>query len=958
MRKNLSRTKKRSWASKRGRKRMLNNIFSSKIFQKFKKLNWKKIFKFTALSAMAGFFVGSIIFLGLFAWYSRDLPDPNTIMMREVAQSTKIFDRTGEHLLYEISGDQRRTLVELQDIPDFVIQTTLTAEDRKFYEHRGIDFRGIVRAFLVNVTTRRRAQGASTITQQLVKNAILTNERTYSRKMKELILALALERRYTKDEIIQLYLNEIPYGSTNYGIESASRAYFNKSVQELTLAEAATLAALPRAPSTYLNNPDRLLARRDWILVSMYELGHISEDKMNEALNEETPVALRLTNIKAPHFVLWVKEQLEREYGEAVVERGGLNVITTIDLEKQNFAEEAVRENVAERGERYGFNNSGLVSLDPKTGEILAMVGSANFFDREIDGQVNVMLRPLQPGSSIKPLIYAAGFEQGYTPNTLLWDVNTTFSTITGPYSPRNFDGRERGPISIRSALQGSMNTTAVKMLYLIGVDRGIDFLERFGYTTFSDRSRFGLAIVLGGGEVIPLEHATAFSTFANDGIKQRPVSVLKVTRGNNEVLFEHRHRDGERVIEANIARMTNNVMADDAARAFVFGAGGNLTIPGRQVAAKTGTTNDAKDAWTVGYTPNLVTVVWSGNTRGQLMRRGAGGSTVAAPVWNSFMRRALAEMPSENFPSPQIPETGKNILDGIIPTQSAIISTISGKLATPLTPEIFREEKVCGEYHNILHYVRRSDPWGDIPQPEERDLAYESWESAVQDFIQRFNENLSDGQVPFEACELPTEYDDIHIPENEPQVSIMSPQNNESVAGNFNVAWQGFAPRGINRFEILINDQLISSGYSTDNTNINLPSWLDAGRHRLTVALYDDVKNRGIANININTSEVMGIRGYRLRDPINNQVIELNGENYTISLHGSDPGAERVRVEVRNIITAQTSTIGMAENPQGSIIIDWENPISGAYYIYAITEFSSGEVVQSPMNRITVRNN
>ncbi|PIZ55266.1 hypothetical protein COY25_01180, partial [Candidatus Uhrbacteria bacterium CG_4_10_14_0_2_um_filter_41_7] len=373
-----------------------------------------RLVKNLILIGVALFLFGAIAFLGLFAWISRDLPDPNSLTSREVAQSTKIFDHTGEHLLYEISGDEKRTLVNIDQIPEYMIKATIIAEDRKFYEHSGIDLKGIARAVFANVTTfDPTGQGASTITQQLVKNAILTTEQTYTRKIKEILLSLALERRYTKDEIMQLYLNEIPYGSTNYGIESASRTYFNKTVSDLSIAEAATVAALPNAPSTFLNNPEKLLLRRNWILDNMKEFGYITEDEYNTAYAQETPVTQKLTQINAPHFVLWIKELLEAEYGQRLVEQGGLKVITSLDYDLQKIAEESVSKTISEISESKGFNNQGLVALDPKTGQILAMVGSADYFNDEIDGQVNIALRPLQPGSSMKPIIYTAGFEQG-----------------------------------------------------------------------------------------------------------------------------------------------------------------------------------------------------------------------------------------------------------------------------------------------------------------------------------------------------------------------------------------------------------------------------------------------------------------------------------------------------------------------------------------------------------------
>lgn len=942
-----------SWKKHRKpRKKGKINIDVKAIIQNLKS---KGLVKNLILAGIALFLLGTIAFLGLFAFVSRDLPDPNSLTIREVPQSTKIYDRTGEHLLYEISGDEKRTLVELEQIPEYLVQATITAEDRKFYEHNGFDLKGIMRAIFTNVTTLDpTGQGASTITQQLVKNAILTNEQTYTRKIKEVLLSIALERRYTKDEIIQLYLNEIAYGSTNYGVESASQAYFEKHVEDLTLAEAATLAALPKAPSTFLNDPERLKARRDWILDSMVELEYITEEERDAAKAEETPVELKLSNIEAPHFVLWVKEQLEQEYGERTVEQGGLTVITSLDYDKQLIAEEAIKNNVEKRSEVYGFNNSGLIAMDPRNGHILSMVGSADYFNDKIDGQVNTTLRPLQPGSSMKPIIYTAGFEFGYTPNTILWDTETDFATSTGNYHPRNYDLSEHGPVTIRKALQGSLNITAVKMLALIGVENGLDFAEKLGYTTFEDRSNFGLAIVLGGAEVELLEHTAAYATFANDGVYNEPVAILKVEDPKGEVLQEWKEEDAntEQTIDANIARMITNVLSDDSARAYAFGTGSLLTLPGRQVAAKTGTTNDYNDAWTMGYTPELVAGVWTGNTNGSEMFRGSGGSSVAAPVWNEFMRNALAETPASSFPAPSIPTTGKSILDGKIPSETAVIDTASGKLATDRTPERFKEVKTCGDFHTILHFVNPANPLGDAPSNPEKNSYYNSWEAGVQAYLAKQNEEAEEtGEPIMESCELPTEEDDVHVEKNTPSLSIREPSNNENVGRSVAVSLKASAPRGISRIEYYIDDRLVLVDFDQQGTTINLPSWVGTGSQTLKVIAYDDVDNQKEDTVTIRVTEEGFASGLTVTNPFNNQTIEYS-EDAPYSLVVEATGRARdittLSVTYQNLVSGQTSLITESTSPSSVNTVSWQTPEPGQYLILATGRLPDGEQIDA----------
>ncbi|MCH8049326.1 PBP1A family penicillin-binding protein [Patescibacteria group bacterium] len=941
-----------TWASQRKRPR------TKRLRKIVKHLKKRGAFKNLVLAAVALFLFATIVFLGLFAWISRDLPDPNSLTTRELAQSTKIYDRTGEHLLYEIAGDEKRTLVKIDQIPEYVKWATVAAEDRKFYEHGGIDVKGIFRALLFNVSTLDpTGQGGSTITQQLIKNAILTNEQTYTRKIKEILLALALERRYTKDEILQLYLNEIPYGSTNYGIQSASQSYFGKNVEKLSIAEAATITGLPKAPTMLLNDLEKLKQRRDWIIQGMEELEYITEKQAQDALAEEMNLRISLTGIEAPHFVLWVKEQLEETYGQRMVEQGGLRVITTLDYDKQQIAEEAVENNKTERSERYGFNNSGLVAVDPSTGQIMAMVGSADYFDDEIDGQVNVTLRPLQPGSSFKPIIYSAGFEKGYTPNTILWDVETTFPTATGPYAPRNYDLVEHGPVTVRTALQGSFNIPAVKMLYLVGVQQGLDFAERLGYSTFENRSNFGLAIVLGGAEVKLLEHVAAYASFATEGIYHEPVAILRVEDDKGKPLEEWKEDDGKRVMDKNIARTITNVLSDNAARAFAFGAHSLLTLPGRPVAAKTGTTDSYKDAWTLGYTPSLVAGVWTGNTDGTAMSRGSGGSTVAAPIWNEFMRRALEGTGVEFFNAPNIPVTGKSILDGEIPSEQVVIDTASGKLATDRTPDRFREEKVCGEYHAILHFVNRNNPLGDAPKDPGRDPHYEAWEAAIADHLVRQNENLEEGEVPLEVCEIPEEEDDLHIAENEPQIKIKSPKNEDDVGRTIATNLRINAPRGVSRVEYLIDGSLVALDIDPAGSTFTLPSWVSSGSHVLEVIAYDDIDNAGRKEVAINVTEEGTEGSITITNPFNNQVIEKIEESYSIVLEIASPGDfASLRVTAQNLWTGGSTTIYEATSPTAFVVVEWVLPEAAHYLLSSTATNQNGDRVDAAPIRVTVQ--
>ncbi len=691
--------------------------------------------------------IGTISFAGAYVWFSRELPKSTDLLTKQKAPSTKIYDRTGQILLNDVSSDFKRIKISLNELPEYVKWTTIVSEDKQFYSHHGLNFRGILRAIFINlITGSTTAQGGSSISQQFIKNAVLSPEKTYTRKIKEAIMAWQLERRFSKDQILEMYFNEIPYGGTVYGIEAATQKYFGKHAKELTLAEAAALAALPQAPSYYSpygSNKDKLLKRKDWILDALAEEGYVKKEVADAAKKQPLEFTQSPSSIIAPHFVFYVREQIAAQYGEKMLAEGGLKVITTLDMNQQKIAEEAIKNQVEKNIQRNAGNNAALVALNPKTGEITALVGSANYFDEKIDGAVNVALSPRQPGSSFKPVVYATAFSRGYSPETILFDVLTKFKTQPEDYEPHNYGDKYHGPVSIRQALAGSLNVPAVKTIYLVGVENVLNQAEKMGYTTFGDRSRFGLSLVLGGGEVKLLEHTAGYATLASEGIYRAPFAILKVEDKNGKVLEENQpeKNKGKQVIETQIARQITDILFDNNARAFVFGSQNYLVLPNRSVAAKTGTTNDYKDAWTLGYTPSLVAGVWAGNTRGEPMKGAADGSAVAAPIWQEFMKKVLADSPAEDFIKPEpITLPDKPMMNGkFVGEIRQKFDKRTGQLATDFTPPDQIEEKVFKEVHSILHYVNRNNPLGPIPEkPWEMDENYTTWETAVADWAQK----------------------------------------------------------------------------------------------------------------------------------------------------------------------------------------------------------------------------
>ncbi len=797
-----------------------------------------------------GFLLLLIFIIGSYYALSRDLPDPNKLIERQVAQSTKIYDRTGKVVLYEVHGDQKRTLVALNDIPNNVKNATIAIEDKDFYKHGGFSIWAIFRTLVMNVLRQQKA-GGSTLTQQFIKNAVLTTEKTYTRKIKELILAYRLEQKFSKDEILQMYLNEIPYGSTAYGVEAAAQKYFGKNIKDVNLAEAAILAALPQAPSRYSPygpNKDLLLARQKYILDQMVKQNYISQDEAEAAKKTELTFRKPTEQMLAPHFVMYVKELLSEKYGDKTIESGGLHIITTLDYDKQKIAEEVIASRTPANLQKYQASNAALVSLDPRTGQILAMVGSKDYWSTDIDGQYNVVTAARQPGSSFKPIVYSAAFLKGYTPDTVLEDVVTNFSTDPDkPYEPHDYDLKERGFITIRRALAGSLNIPAVKAIYLTGINNVLDLADKLGYTTLKDRSRFGLSLVLGGGEVKLLEHANAFGAFAQDGKVHPTSAILKVEDKDGKTLEEFKPEE-ETVFEPQIARQIANIMSDNAARAYIFGEKNYLTLPERPVAAKTGTTNDYKDAWTIGYTPSLVAGVWVGNNDFKSMKKGADGSIVAAPIWHDFMARALKGAPVESFTPPEPVATGKPVLDGDTSGGSLVkIDRASGLLATADTPPSFVEERLYFAPHSILYYLNKDDPRGPAPANPADDPQFALWEKAIQNWTAKRSSSTIATDTP------PTAYDNLHKPENNPVFTVEEPLANQTVGGNLVARINGSAPRGIGRAEYYLNGNLAfnNPGYPFGlDKNI---SFLPNGYHDLTVRVCDDIDNCSEQKITFN---------------------------------------------------------------------------------------------------------
>lgn len=867
---------------------------------------WHSFWKWTLRIALGMGAAGVLIVIGTFAYFIKDLPSPGEVNSRVVAESTKIFDRTGNHTLYEIHGEEKRTIIPFSDMPEAVRAATITLEDQDFYTHHGIKFTSIIRAVMKDVLHRGAAQGGSTITQQFVKNSLLTSEKTLTRKIKEVILSLEMEQKFSKDEILAMYLNEIPYGSNAYGIEAAAQTFFGKHAKDLTLDESAFLASLPQAPtfySPYGSHLDELAWRQNYALSQMAALGYISGEQAEEAKKIDTLEKLtpQREAISAPHFVMYVKEYLAKRYGDEALEQGGLKVYTTLDWEKQQAAEKAVQEG-AEKNAKYKAENAALVAIDPKTGQILAMVGSKNYFDTKIDGQVNVAIRPRQPGSSFKPYVYLNAFTLGYVPETTLYDVPTNFETEDGKtYEPQNYDGSFHGPIELKRALGGSLNIPAVKTLYLAGVKRSVELATALGITTLTDPDRYGLSLVLGGGEVLLIDHVNAYATLATGGMKHDKTAILKVEDAKGEVLEEYKDSPGERIVDEKYVAMLDSVLSNNDNRAWVFGANSPLRFDNRPVVAKTGTTNEWRDAWTIGYTPSIAAGVWAGNNDNSPLATGADGVYVAAPIWRAFMDEALQNTAIEEFPkynpddeiaprdkdgnikidesqdtantpelvdnpsnNSEVPESPfmeksypiitKPLLGGWIEKDDNVkVCEIPGKkggycLANKYCPDNEVKKKDFVSPHSLLYYVNPKDPRGPAPEHPTDDPQYKNWEKDVKEWYKNEKKLVLDAP-PEDECK-----EDDFKDKYSPEISLSTPD--ETSDSSFTISAKANAPYGVGTLELFVDGSSIGS---TDSSSLSISYSIPNGKRGSTLSiearLKDDNGNETKTSKSVKTS-------------------------------------------------------------------------------------------------------
>ena len=863
---------------------------------------------------MLAFFV-ALAFL-MFFTIMLTLPNIDNVQHLVASQSSLILSRDGE-VLYAIHGDENRKIVSYDRISPYAAKAVMAMEDDEFYRHGGVDFKAFLIAVCGEIGICNTARGGSTITQQFVKNAFLSPERSYTRKAKEIILSLQLESRYSKDEIMEMYLNRIPYGANIYGVEVAAQTFFGKPAADLTIAENAILAAIPKAPTYYspygnniyvkvdlseeeilkrdIRSENQLVTfiskgllgktytygegeeardiyikgRVDFALERMELLGYITPEEAKEALKEANAIQFKpfREEITAPHFVMHVRQLLEEKYGKEALEKGGLRVTTTLDIEKQKAADKAVADRAEANEENYGATNAALISIDPNTGEILAMVGSRSFWNDEIDGKVNITLRPRLPGSSFKPIVYAAAFLQGYAPSTVVYDVRTKFGAW---YEPDNFDGAFWGPIDFRHALAASRNIPAVKAGHLAGIHNVIDLARKMGINLNQPDDWYGLSLALGAGEARPLDMAVAYGVFANGGYKVEPVAILKVEDRAGNILEEHKTPDKKNlVLDPQVAYLINNILSDNAARPDDYWRNA-LSIPGQISAAKTGTSNKKKDnvnypfdLWTVGYTRHLVTAVWAGNADGSHTARNASGMDAASRIWKPYMIEATKDMPSVEFERPEgikyvrvAKRSGKlpsehtpedEIVSAIfasfsVPTeydssyQFVEIDKVSGKLATEFTPKEAIEKKAFFMHHSILSENAQ-------------------WESAVRAWA------MANG----EDEEPPTEYDDVHTAETmnvKPQITITSPGSRSEISPPSLTVWVNISsPGGVKKVEYYFDDELADTATSAPFTgNFGISKNLKKGsEHTIKAIVYDELyrSNQSSISVKIGTDDV-----------------------------------------------------------------------------------------------------
>jgi len=808
------------------------------------------------------FFLLVIAVIGLtalFAFYSRDLPRPDRVRRTE-GFSTVIYDRSGG-ALYDIYDKENRIPIELGDIPTCMRQATVAIEDKDFYKHQGYSQAGMVRAIL-NIIFLHNLQGGSTLTQQLVKNVLLTSERSFPRKIKEFILAVQIERKYSKDEILQMYLNEAPYGGTTAGVEKASQYYFDKHAKDLSLLECVILAGLPNSPSHYspfnAEDPKAYVWRSEQVTRRMREDGYITSDQEKEIKDQLPTVAFttRRTDIKAAHFVMYVRQQLIDRFGEQAVESGGLRVTTTLDGKLQEEAEKIVAEEIEKlKGLKVG--NGAAVVTNPKTGEILAMVGSKDYFATQ-GGTFNIVTQATrQPGSSIKPITYATALKKGYTPATVLLDVETHFpgGANEKDYVPKNYDGKFHGPMQLRFALGNSINVVAVKLQALVGVKEMLKVANEMGLTTLAPTdemaNRLGLSVVLGGGDVRLIDMASSFGVFATGGTHFDPYAITKVTDSNGKVLWEQKPPKGKKVLPEEVAFLISNILQDNDARKEVFGEKSLLVVPGKTVSVKTGTTDDIRDNWTIGFTPSVVIGVWVGNNDNSPMNpRLVSGVTGAAPIWNRIMRGVLKDHSDEPFKVPanvvqmDIDAFAGGLPRGGMPTRKEYF--IKGTEPTEESP-VYKKLKISKSQNdklaNPVEVATGNYDEKEFFDFEEKDTVSSDGKNRWQEAIDAWAAGQSDNHYKIPKG---TSTDN----GSKVVVSVNKPNDKERIdSHDVQIEARATSVNTISRMELEVDGSArISVNDDRFSQTINLPD----GNHRIKVKAFDDKGNSGDTEIRI----------------------------------------------------------------------------------------------------------
>ena len=795
-------------------------------------------------------------------WISQlSLPDFKQFSDIKIASSTKIYDRTGKILLYDANQNIKRTVIPYEDMGISIKNATVAIEDSDFYNHNGIRITSIIRGTIWAKLTGKKVQGGSTITQQLIKNTLLTSERTISRKVKEWILAIKLERVMTKDQILALYLNEAPYGGNIYGVKEASNSFFGKDPINLTLAESAYLAAIPNAPtyySPYGKNKDKLEDRKNLVLKRMFDLHFINQADYTAAKGEHVQfLQAQPVHIAAPHFVFFIEDYLMKKYGTDAFENGGLKVVTTLDYDLEMKAEEIAKRHALENEKQWNGKNAAIVAIDPKSGQILSMVGSRNYFDKSIEGNFNVATAPRQPGSSFKPIVYALAFKEGYIPQTTLFDVPTEFNASCSPtghplpghatatcYMPDDYDNGSRGPMTLKDALAQSINVIAVKTLYLVGIPDAIKMAHDLGVSTLNDPTRYGLSLVIGGGETTLLDMTSVYSVFANDGVRNPYTGILSVSDSTGNTLEQYSQRSYP-VLDPDVTRKLDDVLSDNVARTPTFGANSSLVIPDHQVAVKTGTTNNNKDAWTIGYTPSVTIGVWVGNNDNVPMKKG--GAALAGPIWNEVMTEALKTLPNEYFNKP-------NPLDPSIPPilrgfwqggETFTTDLASGGLATMFTPLNMRKEQSITNVHSILYWVDKNNPLGGRPSDPTKDPQYTNWEYSVQKW---WNENKSKYKI-ITTDDKPKSFDTIHTENSKPIITVSGLMGNTyRKDSSIDIHVGVTSESAIRKVDVFVNDTYVTSLKSAPYTFSFSPNTIDSisNTNTLRVIGYDVNGNSG----------------------------------------------------------------------------------------------------------------